>query len=1355
MASAHSEDRSALMGVRQTKMPEGRAPITKRGESDHAPLSFVQERRWFLEQMRPHNPPNYAKAIRMTGYLDVRLLQETLDTIVARHEVLRTTFSELNGQRIQIVNESRSVNLAVFDLRASSKAEQESEIRWLLNEESQQTFNLSKDQVLRASLLLMSERDQVLILTVHRCAFDDTSFIVFLEELAAIYDGLSRGAATSLPSLPLQYSDYAQWERNQDKSSYFEGQVSYWKSILQDPRPSELPTDRPRPAVQTFAGKHQYLRIEDPLYSKLMTLIRQEPITLKALLLAGFSSLVHFYIGSDDITIGTSDELRPSDVSPLIGRFTNFLPLRFKLDRNSSARDLLRHVQRVLTDAYSHRDVPFAKLLESLQPERDLSRTPLFQVLFSMNALAAKSIKLSELTLIPLETHSRTSDFDLTLLAQETDEGILTTWEYNTDLFDDSTILRMMNHYRRLLENVVADPDARLLDWTYLTADEQQQLISDWNSNQADYPRDKCIHQLFEDQVDRTPDAVAVIFDDRRLTYRELNAHANQLAHYLRRLGVGPEVRVGICVERSVEMIISVLSVLKAGAAYVPLDPAYPQKRLAFMLEDSQALILLTQQRLVGELSGPRVEVVCLDKDWDQINREKTSNPALAVSSEDLAYIIYTSGSTGKPKGVAIEHRASVAFLSWATATFSLEQLKGVLASTSICFDLSVYEIFAPLSCGGSVVLAENILQLPNLKAAEEVSLINTVPSVITEFLRSNELPGSVRTINLAGEPLKTALVRQLYKLDTVKEVFDLYGPTEDTTYSTFTLRNTERATIGRPISNSQAYILDRHQHLVPIGVAGELHLGGAGLARGYLNRPELTAERFIPNPFSNDPSARLYKTGDLARYLPSGEIEYLGRMDNQVKIRGFRIELGEIEAVISEYPAVRESVVLAIEDRPDEKRLVAYIVEKQTPIARISELRSYLEHKLPAYMVPTAFVVLEKLPLTPNGKLDRKALPLPDWNGLQAHPSFIAPRDEIETELARIWESVLGHGSIGVRKNFFELGGNSLLAARMFSETNRVFNQNIPLAILFQGGTIEHLATLIRHNEQDELKAEWSSLVTIQPDGSKPPFFCVHGIGGNVLTYTTLARYLGPDQPFYGLQSAGLDGRQIPHTKVEQMAAHYIKVISDLQPQGPYLLGGLSFGGIVAFEMARQLQRQGRRVACVALLDSWPQSTSDDFKLTQRIELHLTNLRHLSLTDRLTYFGKMAKTARRKLKSRIWRVGHQWYRDHQDQLPAALRNIYEINYQAAREYVMQPYSGSVTLFRASDNSALDGEDDLFGWDKFATGVDLYRVPGDHVSMMNEPHVQVLAEQLKRCLARASSIVDAPESGREEAIAVA
>lgn len=1301
-----------------------------------APLSFGQERQWFLEQMKPNSPPNIARAIRMIGRLDTRLLQQTLDAIVARHEILRTTFGEVNGQGVQLVNESRPVSLSVLDLTSWAAPEREAEIAWLLNEESQRSFNLSEDLLLRASLIRMGPQDQVLSLTAHRIAFDNASLILFLDEFARLYDSLADGEPR-LPDLPVQYSDFAQWERSPNISLLFEEQVSYWKDKLKDLRISELPTDRPRPAVQTFCGGRRTSEIANSLYSDLRMVARREGVTVDLLLLAVLNALIHFYTGSEDIVVGTSCDVRLPELNTLIGCFTGFLTLRTQVDREITGRDLLHRVQRVMTDAHAHRDVPFAKVVEDLQPQRDLSRSPLFQVLFSMNEPWPETIELSELTLIPLETDSRTAEFDLTLSVKETEQGLMTSWKYNTDLFDDSTISRMMNHYQGLLENLVADPGKRILDWTYLTAEERHQILIEWNNTKSDYPKDKCIHQLFEAQVARTPDSIALTFDERRLTYRELNSRANQLAHYLRTLGVGPEVRVGICVERSVEMIVGIVGILKAGGAYVPLDPAYPRERLQFMLEDSQAQILLTQQRLVADLSQHSLRIICLDKDWDQISQEITSNPKPTSSPENLAYVIYTSGSTGKPKGVAIEHRATAAFLSWAISVFSPEKLKGVLASTSICFDLSVYEIFAPLSCGGSMIVTENILHLPSLPAANEVSLINTVPSVITELLRSQGIPPSVRTINLAGEPLKTALVRQLYELDTVREVFDLYGPTEDTTYSTFALRSAERATIGRPISNTQAYILDRRQHLVPIGVPGELHLGGAGLARGYLNRPELTAEKFIQNPFSRVPGAHLYRTGDLARYLPNGEIEYLGRIDNQIKIRGLRIELGEIEAVISENPAVRENVVIAREDQPGDKRLVAYVVLNQ-PISKTSELRGSLERKLPAYMVPSAFVELDRLPLTPNGKIDRKALPPPDRTDLQRN-RFVEPRDEIESKLARLWERVLDTAPVGVTDSFFELGGNSLLAARMFSETTREFGKNLPLATLFREGTIEHLATLLRHNEDDELKGRWSSLVSIQPAGSKQPFFCVHGVGGNVLTYRALAQYLGPDQPLYGLQSAGLDGKQTPHTTVEAMAAHYIEAICDLQPEGPYLLGGLSFGGIVAFEMARQLQKRGRKVACVALLDSPTEICATGYKLKQRMGVHFDNLLRLSFTARFKYLSQIARSGKRKIKSRIWRIGYKWYEDTRDHLPPALRNTKEINYQAAREYVLQSYRGRVALFRAIERSALDREDELLGWDKFASEVDLYCVPGDHVSMVNEPNVRVLAEKLKQCLDGAAS----------------
>lgn len=873
-----------------------------------------------------------------------------------------------------------------------------------------------------------------------------------------------------------------------------------------------------------------------------------------------------------------------------------------------------------------------------------------------------------------------------------------------------------------------------------LTEAERSRLLFEWNDNKTDYPKDKCIHELFEGQVSRTPDSVAVIFDEQRLTYGELNLRANQLAHYLRSLGVGPEMLVGICVERSVEMIVGILGILKAGGAYVPMDPAYPKERLTLMLDDSQARILVTEEKLVGKLDAAQIKVVSVDKDRNRIAEESGFNLISGVAQKNLAYILYTSGSTGKPKGVAIEHRSAVAFLHWAISVFTLARFKGVLASTSLSFDLSVYEIFAPLACGGAVILAQNVFQLPGLVAANEVTLTNTVPSQITELLRLKGIPASVKTINLAGEVTTTALVRKLYDLGTVKEVFDLYGPTEDTTFSTFALRDTDRAMIGRPISNTQAYILDPHLQPVPIGVVGELHLGGAGLARGYLNRPELTAERFIANPFSTEPDARIYKTGDLARYLPTGEIEYWGRIDNQVKLRGIRIELGEVESTISEYPTVRDVVVLAREDQPDEKRLVAYVVPNEGSSTAESALRSYLKQRLPAYMVPSAFVELEKLPLTPNGKIDRKALPFPDRREMQQEGSFVAPRDGIELELAGIWESVLGTGTVGVRDNFFDLGGNSLLAVRMFSETNRVFGTALPLATVFQGATIEHLATLIRQEENGDLKGEWSSLIPIQPRGNKRPFFCVHGVGGNVLTFNALAQHLGPDQPVYGLQSVGLDGKEPPLTEVEAMATHYVRAVLELQPEGPYFLGGLSFGGIVAFEMARQLRQQSREVACVALLDASARLCSDDSKLVPRIQLHLDNLLKLSVGERFDYVRRMARTGKRKLKSRFWRVAYGRYRANPTNLPNALRDVKEINFQALREHVLQPYPGRVALFRASNRSAQDLEDDLLGWDKFATGVELYYVPGDHVSMVNEPHVRVLAEQLKHCLSRASSV---------------
>ena len=695
--------------------------------------------------------------------------------------------------------------------------------------------------------------------------------------------------------------------------------------------------------------------------------------------------------------------------------------------------------------------------------------------MFVLQNVPLPTTKFSDIDITFEEGFNGTAKFDLTLFMEDREQGLVATLEYNTDLFHADTMQRMLGHLQTLLEGIVANPDESIAELPLLTGFERKQILVDWNRTHTDYPQHLCIHQLFEQQVELTPNAVALVFENQRLTYRELNNQANQLAHYLQKLGVKPEVCVGICMERSPEMVIGLLAILKAGCAYVPLDPKYPQERLAFMLEDSQAQILLTQTHLVQYFTSA-INTICLDSDQQFLKQECTENLLSEVTSKNLAYIIYTSGSTGKPKGVAIEHRSCIALLTWARQVFA-DDVAGVLASTSICFDLSIFEIFVPLSWGGKVILVENALHLPNLPAATEVSLVNTVPSIITELLRINGLPVSVRTLNLAGEPLQHQLVQQIYQNDAIQKVLNLYGPSEDTTYSTFSLVKKEDkiVTIGRPINNTQIYLLDAHLQPVPVGVKGEIYIGGAGLARGYLNRPEVTTERFIANPFDNELNTRLYKTGDLARYLPDGNLEYLGRIDYQVKVRGFRIELGEIEKVLIKHPAVREVVVLALEQQLGDKQLVAYFVPEQGQSPTTNELRNYLKGTLPDYMVPAVFVLLDAMPLLPNGKVNRSALQLPT----DLHPTravtYEAPNSEMERAIATIWQELLKLEKVDINDNFFDLGGHSLLMVQLKQKLDSALKKELSIVELFQYPTIHSLAKYLRQDTQKH--SPWQSM--------------------------------------------------------------------------------------------------------------------------------------------------------------------------------------------------------------------------------------------------------------------------------------
>jgi len=1095
IANLSPEKRALLESrLKQNNSAKIQVQITmpRRQNQAPAPLSFAQQRLWFLDQLEPESSfYNVPHTVRLQGSLNVEALREALNTIVDRHEILRTTISVVDGNPIQVIRENSEASLSVVDLSETPEPQRQNKAHSSLKIEIQRPFDLSRDLMLRATLLKLGRADHILLLITHHIASDGWSTGILWGELAALYRAFSRGEANPLPELPVQYADYAVWQRQWLHGKFLERQLSYWKHQLAGISALDLPRDRPRPAIQTYRGDKQSLVLPQTLSNQLQGLSRKEGVTLFMTLLAAFQTLLHRYSGQDDIVVGSPIAGRTrSETEGLIGFFVNTLVLRNDLSGNPPFRDLLHRVRQMALGAYEHQDIPFDKLVEELHPDRDLSRSPLFQVMFAFQNAPRQSRELPGLTVSPVEIINETAKFDLSLYTWEEKEGLRARLEYNTDLFDAATIHRMLAHFATLVQGIVTNPDRHLSDLPILTEIERSQLLIEWNDTQKDYPKDKCIHELFEEQVEKSPDAIAVVFEDEQLTYRELNTQANQLAHYLRNLKVGAESLVGVCMERSLEMIIGLLGVLKAGGAYVPLDPAYPKERLAFMLEDSRALVVLTQRGLLDSLPPSSATVVCVDREWKKIVNESDENPDSKVTSDNSAYVIYTSGSTGKPKGVAIEHRSPVAFLTWTHSAFAAEDLAGVLASTSICFDLSVFELFAPLTTGGRVILAENALALPTLPAVSQVTLINTVPSAIAELLRLNGIPPSVRTVNLAGEPLGTGLVQQIYEKTSAKLVYDLYGPSEDTTYSTYALRTSQGPqTIGRPISNTCIYILDGRLNPTPTGIPGELYLGGVGLARGYLNRPDLTAERFVPDPFSNKPGARLYRTGDVARYLSDANVEFLGRIDHQVKVRGFRIELGEIEAVLSQHPDIDQAIAVDREIAGD-KRLIGYVVPKGEQRSSTDDLKAFLRKKLPEYMVPSAFVFLDALPLTPNGKVDRKVLPKPDQSRAHLKEPYAAPRTPIEELLKEVWAEVLRLEQVGIHDNFFELGGHSLLATQVVSRIRQALQVELPLRDLFANPTVAGIAERIEESRREEQGLATLPLVPVSREKDLPLSF-------------------------------------------------------------------------------------------------------------------------------------------------------------------------------------------------------------------------------------------------------------------------
>ncbi|MEA2562177.1 MAG: hypothetical protein QOH06_3681 [Acidobacteriota bacterium] len=904
------------------------------------PLSFAQQRLWFLDQLEPGSPwYNMVVPLRLTGRLDAAALAAVLDEIERRHEVLRTTFALAgDGSAAQVVGPPAGLPLRGVDLGGLPPAVREAELLRLLAAEARRPFDLARGPLLRAVLYSMSETEHAFLLCMHHIVSDGWSLGVLVKEVAALYEAFSHGLASPLASLPVQYADFAVWQRSLLSGPVLADLLAYWTRQLAGMPPLvELPTDRPRPAVQTFRGANLPFAVPLGATAGVQALSMREGATPFMTLLAAFLALLHRYTGQSDLAVGSPIANRGRvELEGLIGFFVNTLVLRGDLSGDPGFRDLLARVKSLAVGAYVHQDLPFEKLVEELEPERELSHAPLFQVLFVLQNAPVPALDLAGLTLAPLAARIGTSKFDLSLYLWEGGSELGGHFEYNTDLFDSATIARLADHFVRLLEGVLADPARRISELPLLGPVERHWLLCETSGTEPAFPVDPGLtrlHHPFEAQAARTPDAVALVAGEERLTYRELHGRANQLAHRLAGLGVGPESLVGIAMRRSADLVVAILATLKAGGAYVPLDPEYPAERLAFILEDSRAPVLIVDTRDATGAIGGGARRICPAAEQPAIAMLPKTPPAVSGPA-GLAYVIYTSGSTGRPKGVAIEHRSALLFLHWAREAFTQPELEGVLFSTSICFDLSIFELFAPLSWGGKIILAEDVLALAELPAAAEVTLVNTVPSAISELVRLGVLPLSVHTVNLAGEPLSRALADRVYAEPGVERLYDLYGPSEDTTYSTFALADrgsAEEPAIGRPLPGTRAHLLDRQLQLVPLGVPGELCLAGDGLARGYLGRPELTADRFIPDPFCAEPGqpgGRLYRTGDLARWLPDGNLVYLGRIDHQVKIRGFRIELGEIEAALHAHPAVREAVVTAGAGPSGEQRLAAYVVQ-------------------------------------------------------------------------------------------------------------------------------------------------------------------------------------------------------------------------------------------------------------------------------------------------------------------------------------------------------------------------------------------------------------------------------------------
>lgn len=1309
------------------------------------PLSFAQQRLWLLDRLAPGRTTyTMPFAWQICGVLDQTALECTLLELVTRHAGLRTTFPLRQDMPVQqIAPAPASLSLSVWDLRELPAEERLSHAHGLLQEEIHQPFQLDNGPLWRARLIRIDDQTHIFFFCMHHIISDGWSLSILRRELAALYRAHAAHRPSPLAPLALQYADYALWQRDWLQGEVLQEQLSYWRSQLADaPDQLLLPTDRPRGAIQSFRGASHSFTLSADIIKGLHTLGQQAGATLFMTLCAAFQALLHRYSNQDDIVIGTPMANRNhAEIEGIIGCFVNTLALRTCFSGNPSFLDILRQVRQTVLDAFTYQDLPFEQVVEAVQPERDLARSPLIQVMFTLQTDPHLTQDTEPIDPAPLHISAypfeqATAKFDLTLTVNRHSQGCLAEFEYNTDLFDAATIARMSEHFTVLLRSIVQNSTAAIERLPLLPAAEHHQIMNEWNATDREYSTDRLAFELVEEQARLRPQACAVREGDLVLTYGELDQRANQLARVLVRQGVKPGTFVGIYTKRSREMIIGLLAILKAGAAYLPIDPSTPIARARFMLEEARVTLLLTEEERLPQFDAPAFPILTITRAWELLDTEASDPLPKVVTPEYPAYLIYTSGSTGTPRGVIINHKALLNLIFWHQQTFAITYQDRATQLANLGFDASVSEIWPYLTEGAQLFLIDEETRLsPPLLLnwlADRHITVCFLSTALTDMVLQMEWPAHIRLRFLltGGDRLHHTLPNE-----TRCTLINQYGPTENTVIASWVALPAGQSlsrlpSIGRPMSNTQLYVLNRAGEIQPIGVAGELFIGGQGVAQGYLGKPDPTAERFLPDPFSKQPGVRLYRTGDLARYLPDGTLEFLGRCDQQIKLRGFRIEIGEIEALLLNHPEVREAVVVLHERPSEEKHLIAYIVPHEEGRLTVEQICAALKEHAPDYMLPSFFSFLPTLPLTAHGKVDRRALAQRNPIPLRSQETYLAPRDAIELQLVQIWEDLLQVRPIGTTDNFFQLGGHSLAGVRLMAQIQRQFQVDLPLAALFEGATVATLAEMLRREGQEIAECP---LVTLQSSGNRPPLFCVHAVGGQVLCYMDLVRHLGAQQPVYGLQAIATSAEQ--RSSLEEMATRYIDAIRAVQPEGPYRLCGWSMGGVLAFEMAQQLHKQGQGVAFLGLIDSYlPSIVAED---QDDSSLFLEFLQHLGAGDDKILASTYQALRNLPLEARMASLLAELQQisvlpsgiDATDLL--RLFATFRRNREAFSRYQVRPYANQVTLFQASIPAPGTQVDHAHGWVHYAPQLHaIYTFPGDHYGILREPHVAALAQQL-------------------------